>query len=448
MKYSNLALATSVALLSFECSAGGFLEDSKASLSARGLYFENDVRERGGLDQRQSALGLRLDFISGYTPGLVGLGFDIQALQGIGLGGGIDGQSAATVNTVTPVKTDGSPVSDWSRLGGNAKLKVSSTEIKAGNALAPTLPILVSNNSRVMPQAFEGAMFTSKELSSLTWVGGRITDGSSRASSNYSGLAANGGARGSDGFWFTGADWSITKDLVVQYYYAKLQDYYTQNFLGLVHTFPIAPGQTLKTDLRYFNSDSDGKAGSTGYVFNNAGGYARKPGQVDNTTWSATLTYTNGGHSLLAGYQRVGDDGAMAYVNAGSVRDGKGSLEGQGGASVYLYTDVMANTFVRAGEDTAYAQYAYDFAASGIPGLKASLMYLDGRNIKDRFGTGQEYREWERDLRVDYVIQSGPLKNLGATLMRGNFRTEVPGNQGGAGIDQTRVYLNYSYSFR
>lgn len=448
MKHADIAIFTSLVFISIDCMAGGFIEDSATSISARGLYFENDVRERGGLDQRQSALGLRLDFISGYTNGLLGFGLDLQALQGIGLGGGIDNQSSSTVNTVTPVKTDGTPVDGWSRFGGNAKLKLSSSELKIGNALAPNLPVLVSNNSRVMPQAFEGGMLTSKELDALTLVGGKISEGSSRASSNYSGLAANGGAKGSEGFWFAGADWSVTKNLVLQYYYAKLEDYYTQNFLGLVHTYSIAPGHTLKTDLRYFDNESDGKVGSSGYVFNNAGGYARKPGQVDNKTWSATLTYASGGHSVLIGYQSVSDDGAMAYVNAGSVRDGKGSLEGQGGASVYLYTDVMANTFVRAGEDTTYAQYSYDFAANGIPGLKASVMYLDGRNIKDRFGGRQEYSEWERDLRLDYVVQSGPLKNFGATLMRGNFRTEVPGNQGGADIDQTRLYLNYSYTFR
>ncbi|HDS1743947.1 MULTISPECIES: OprD family outer membrane porin [Pseudomonas] len=448
MRHADIAVITSLLLFGGKCVAGGFVEDATSSLSTRGLYFENDVRERGGADQRQSAMGIRLDLNSGYTPGLLGFGLEVQALVGIGLGGGIDNQSATTVNTVTPVNSDGSPVDEWSRMGGNAKLKLSATELKIGNALAPNLPVLVSNNSRVMPQIFEGAMLTSKEFRSVTVTGGKITDGSSRASSNYSALAANGGARGSNGFWFAGADWAVTKNLLVQYYHAELEDYYKQNFFGLVHTYPIASGHTLKTDLRFFENDSEGRVGSSGYVFNNAGGYARKLGQVDNTTWSATFTYSTGGHALLVGYQSIGDDGAMVYVNPGSVRDGKGSLEGQGGASVYLYTDVMANTFVRAGEDTTYAQYSYDFAATGIPGLKASVMYLSGRNIKDRAGGGQEYSEWERDLRLDYVIQSGPLKNFGATLMRGSFRTEVPGNQGGADIDQTRLYLNYSYHFK
>jgi hypothetical protein len=448
VKVTKVAIATSLTILSANCLSAGFLEDAKTSVGARSLYFENDVREAGGADQRQTALGLRADFASGFTEGTVGFGLDVQALTAFNLGGGIDNQSASTVNTVTPVTSDGSPVDTWARLGGNAKFKVSQTELKIGNALMPNLPILVSNNSRVMPQAFEGGILSVKELNGLNLVGGKITDGSSRASSNYSALAVNGGARGSNSFTFIGGDWSPTKDLLLQYYHAELKDYYVQDFAGLVYTYQIMPGHTLKGDLRYFDNGSDGKSGSNGYVFNNAGGFASKPGEVDNQTWAAMLTYSFGGHAILLGYQSVSDDGSMVYVNSGSVRDGKNSLEGQGGASVYLFTDVMANTFIRAGENTTFGQYSYDFVANGIPGLKASLIYLKGENIKDRTGNGREYSEWERDMRLDYVIQSGPLKDFGASLMRGNFRTEVPGSQGGADVDQTRLYLNYTYSFK
>lgn len=57
-----------------------------------------------------------------------------------------------------------------------------------------------------------------------------------------------GGTRGSDAFWFGGADWKVNKDLTLQYYYANLEDHYNQNFLGLVHIVQIASGQPLKTE--------------------------------------------------------------------------------------------------------------------------------------------------------------------------------------------------------
>ena len=79
----------------------------------------------------------------------------------------------------------------------------------------------------------------------------------------------------------------------------NLQDYYKQHFLGLVHVFPISEGQSFKTDLRYFDSSSDGRNGDAGYQFNNNGGYAKTPGEVDNKTWSAMFTYTLGGSAFL-----------------------------------------------------------------------------------------------------------------------------------------------------
>jgi hypothetical protein len=150
----------------------------------------------------------------------------------------------------------------------------------------------------------------------------------------------------------------------------------------------------------------------------------------------------------MLGHQRVSDDGAMVYVSSGNVRGGNGSLEGQGGASVYLFTDSLINAFVRAGENTTFGQYSYDFAGAGVPGLKAYYVYLRGDDIKDAKGSGREYSEWERDMRLDYVLQSGPLKNLAFSLRRGNFRTEVPNSQGGIDYDQTRLYVNYTYTFK
>jgi hypothetical protein len=448
MKSNQVVVAASISLLSLNCLAAGFLEDSKSSVGLRTMYFENDNREAEGPDQRQTAQGARVDFVSGFSQGTVGFGLDVQGLLGLSLGGGIDHQSSATVNTVTPVDSDGSPVSSWTRAGGNLKAKYSKSELAVGTVLAPNLPILVANDSRVMPQNFEGGMLTSKEWDGLTLTGGKLTQGASRASSNYSGLAVSGGSKGSNDFTFVGGDWKPREDLLLQYYHSNLENYYSQDFFGLVHVFNIAENQSIKSDLRYFKSDSDGKNGSAGYFFNNAGGYADTPGKVDNNTWSAMFTYSLGSHAFMLGHQRVSNDGAMVYVSSGNVRGGNGSLEGQGGASVYLFTDSLINAFVRAGENTTYGQYSYDLAGAGVPGLKAYFIYLRGDDIKDAKGSDKEYSEWERDMRLDYVLQSGPLKNLAFSLRRGNFRTEVPNSQGGIDYDQSRLYVNYTYAFK
>jgi hypothetical protein len=445
MNKSNLALAVAVGVLAQQAGAAGFLEDSKASVSSRTYYFDADAREGAATPanrQREAAEGLKFDYLSGFTQGTVGFGIDAQALVGIHLDGG-KGHHPDN-NSFSPSDSDGSAESEWSRLAGNVKARFSKTEAHLGGALQPNMPILIANDSRVLPQTFEGGTITSKEIDNVTFNLGQLEHATGRASSNSTGLAVNGGTQESNKFRYAGADWKVTKDLMLQYYYANLEDYYKQNFLGLVHVYPIASNQSFKTDLRYFDSSSDGKNGDAGYRFNNNGGYAKTLGEVDNQTWSATFTYTLGGSAFLLGHQRVSDDGGFVFLNQGSVLDGNGRNEGAGGASFYSFTDATVGSFIRAGENTTYGQYSYDFASLGVPGLKASISYLSGQDIKATNGVGKDLSEHETDARIDYVIQTGALKGFGTTLRHGTYRGD------GTSLvdqDQTRLIFNYTYSF-
>jgi hypothetical protein len=441
MNKSTLALAVAVGVLAQQAGAAGFIEDSKASVSSRTMYYNNDNRD-GGADQRETAEGLKFDYLSGFTQGIVGFGFDAQALLGIHLEGG-RGHHPDN-NSFFPSDTDGSASDTYSRVAGNVKARFSKTEAHYGGALQPNMPILVANDSRLLPQTFEGGTITSKEIDNVTLNVGQLEHAAGRASSNTTGLAVAGGTEESNQFRYAGADWKVTKDLTLQYYHANLEDYYKQNFFGLVHVLPISANQSFKSDLRYFDSSSDGKNGDVGYRFNNNGGYAKTPGEVDNKTWSAMFTYTLGANAFLLGHQRVSDDGGFVYLNQGNVVDGNGRNEGAGGASFYSFTDSMINGFVRAGENTTFGQYTLDFASLGVPGLKTSIAYLHGDNIKAANGVGGDQSEWERDLRVDYVIQQGPLKGFGTTLRHGTYRGS---DTGIADQDQTRLIFNYTYSF-
>ena len=443
MNNNNKSLSASIALAGLTmgmalspAAHAAFLEDSKASISARNFYYDNDNRE-GGADQREWAQGFRLDYLSGFTEGAVGFGLDVQALVGIHLDGG-KGHHPDN-NSFTPSDSDGSAVDEWSRMGATAKARFSRTEARYGNTLAPNLPILVANDARVLPQTFEGGMITSKEIDNFTFVAGQLEHATGRASSNRTGLSVAGGTEESNQFRFGGADWKVTKDLTLQYYYSNLEDFYKQHFLGLVHVLPIGDDQSFKTDLRYFDSRSDGANGTAGYMFNNNGGYAKTPGEVDNKTWSAMFTYTLGGNALMLGHQRVSDDGGFVWVNQGNLAN-----EGAGGASFYLFTDSVINQFARAGENTTFGQYSYDFAAMGVPGLKASVAYLHGDDIKSVAAGGADQKEWETDMRVDYVIQSGALKGFGTTVRHGTYRG---GGTNIADQDQTRLIFNYTYNF-
>lgn len=443
MYKSSLALAVALGVLAQQAGAAGFVEDSKLSLSSRTMYYNGDNREdhaKPGAerpDQRESGQGFKLDYISGFTQGTVGFGVDAQALWGIHL----DGGEGYHKSGFFPDDGKGS-AAQWARFGANAKARFSKTEAHFGSALAPNLPILVSNDGRLLPQTFEGGTIQSKEIDNLTINAGQLTHAMGRASSNRTGLSVAGSNAESNKFRYGGLDYKLTPDLTLQYYYSNLEDFYKQHFLGATHVFKIADDQSFKTDLRYFDSSSDGKNGNdSAYNFNNNGGYAKNTGEIDNKTWSAMFTYTLGGHALMLGHQQVGDDGGFVWLNQGSLSNDSGTSEGAGGSSFYLFTDSMINQFARAGENTTFGQYSYDFAALGVPGLKASVAYLRGDDIRNKSGSGT-YNEWERDARIDYTLQEGALKGLGFSLRQGVYRGA---GESSADQDQARFIVNYTY---
>jgi hypothetical protein len=407
-----------------------FLSDSKATLGMRSFYFNNDNRDGTAAPSKTEewAQGFMLDYKSGYTDGTIGFGVDALGLMGITLD---SGKGRHVGSTMIPSDGDNSAVDEWSRLGLTGKVKVSKSELRYGT-LIPKLPILVANDGRLLPQTFEGGQITSSEFKDLTLTGGRIEHATGRGSTDRTGLAAMGGTRESNQFDFAGGDWKVTKDLTAQYYYANLDNYYTQQFFGLIHTLVLSDNQSLKTDLRYFKTDSSGEnsSGTSGYRIS---GYTKNGnGEIDNRTWSAALVYTLGGHAITAGYQSVSDGSSFTQLNQGSLAD-----KGAGGSSLYLYTDRLIQSFSRAGERTSFGQYAYDFAALGVPGLKASVMYLSGDNIKTISGDNQ--KEWERDISLDYVLQSGALKGVGFGWRNGKSNSEAARDQ-----DQNRVFVSYS----
>ncbi|WP_311971974.1 OprD family outer membrane porin [Pseudomonas baltica] len=454
MRKSSLALAIAVGALAQQASAAGFLEDSHASVSSRTFFFQNDNREAApgsNADQRELATILRADFISGYTQGTVGFGLDLVGFQAFYLGG--DNKHTAN-NSFFPGKAQDADDA-FSGAGGNVKAKISKTELKLGNALAPNLPILVANDGRVAPQFFQGGSITSKDIDNLTLTAGQLEQQRGRASSNWTGMSVNGAIKDSNKFIYAGGDWKATKDLTLQYYFANLEDFYKQNFLGLLHVWQIDKDQSFKTDLRWFNTTSDGANADhqAGYGFNGNGsgntgaatarGWRRADGEIDNTMGIAMFTYTLGGHSLMVGHQRISDSGGFVYMNSGSMREGTNAATGNGGVSFYSFTDSLISGFNKAGENTTFGQYSYDFARLGVPGLKASAAYLSGVNVRPYGNQDGRGTEHETDLRVDYVIQSGALKGFGTTLRQGIYN----GNVGTAKTNQTRLIFNYTYNF-
>ncbi len=446
MNKSTLAVAVAVGLLAQQAGAAGFIEDSKATLKLRNFYINTDNRDSGtkaaGAQNKleEWGQGFQLDYTSGFTQGTVGFGVDAIALLGVRLdsGGGTNGRSGNSYGgTVFPSKSNGDAVNEYSSLGLTAKAKISQTELRYGT-LMPKLPVISYNDGRLLPQTFEGGQITSNEFKDLTLIGGQIEHVKGRNSSNNEQMSIGGASArtaNSNKFIYAGGDYKVTKDLLLQYYYGNLDKFYKQNFLGLVHNWSIGPG-VLKTDLRYFNSRDDGKNGYDSDYFS-SGDYSNSvlkngKGKVDNNLYSGLFLYTVEGHTFGGGYQVSNGSSDFPWLNQGD------------GSSNYTITDMQIQKFGRAGERTWQARYSYDFAKVGVPGLTAGAVYLRGDNI-DTYGksgqTSNGASEWERDITVAYVVQEGPLKNLGVMWKNAMWRNDIAGQRD---QDENRLIVSYS----
>ena len=446
MKKASLALAVAAGTLGLtlgNAANAAFIEDSTAKLDLRNYYFNHDVRDADTPSNKEWGQAFQLNLQSGFTEGTVGFGVDALGLLGVKLDSGSRTNKTGrerTPGVLFPTDSDNSAVDEFSSLGLTGKVRVSKTIAQFGT-LQPKLPVVTFNDGRLIPQTFEGAQITSNEIDNLTLVVGQLEHAKGRTSSNAESLSIAGAGTNVDSnkFYYGGADYKINKDLLVQYYYGNLDDFYKQHFLGLTHTLAIGPG-SLKTDLRYFDTGSDGKNGSaagradgylgSGYYGRNALGNAITTGEVDNRTWSAFFTYSLEGHALSAGYQQVSGDSNFIQLN-------QGSIPGQGGATTYLITDRQITNFGRAGERTWIGQYGYDFGKIGVPGLTANVLYMKGDNIK---AAGGDQKEWERDLTVSYVLQQGSLKGLGFAWRNASLRSQTSTGD----IDQNRLIVSYS----
>jgi hypothetical protein len=420
-----------------------FLKDSKATLNLRNFYINNDVRNQASPSIREWGQAFMLDYKSGLTEGPVGVGLDVLGLWGVRLDSGGDADKKngleRSPGSVFPLQSNGQAVGEFGRVGVTGKLQVSKTEVRVGTLL-PKLPVITYTDSRMLPQTFEGEQITVREIDRLTLVGGQIEHAAERNSSGYHGMSiggANSGAKAQDSnkFYYAGADYQISKSLLAQYYYGNLQDFYQQHFLGLVHNWTLPVG-ALKTDLRYFASTSDGKNASaagraegyvgSGYYGVGANGKAITSGEIDNRLWSGQLTYSLEGHALSAGYQQVSGNSDFPHLNDGQ------------GRTLYLLTNAQMHKFHNAGEKTWVLGYVYDFAKVGAPGLRTSLNYFTGRDIDD---SQYQRKEWERDLRVDYAVQSGPLKGLGFVWQYAMWHGNDLGQRD---QDEHRLIVNYA----
>ena len=398
----------SIPLLAQSALAQGFVEDSSATLSTSNIYFNRDFRDGAGQSKREEwAQGFILHLKSGYTPGTVGFGLDAQAMLGVKL----DSSPDRTGTGLLPTHDDGRAADEYSKLNLTAKARVSQSELLIGSLL-PKLPTLNPNTSRILPQTFEGGMATLNEIDDLSISVGRLTKVKNRDSTDAEKILLNnknrrfGGAFEADHFDWVGVDYKFVPHLAGSYHLAQLDDIYRQHFVGLTHQLALGQGQ-LKSELRVAISDEQGAA---------------KAGDIDNQAWQALFSYAIEGHRLGFNLQKMRGDNAFPYID---------------GSNPALANFVQINDFAEAGQRSAQVRYDYNFASQGLPGLSFMSRYTKGDQAK--LIAGGRGTDWERNTELQYVIQSGPLENLGLRWRNATYRSSYARD-----VDENRLIVSYS----
>jgi hypothetical protein len=413
MKKTPLALGLTSATLGLTLAFSSFaeadfLKDSKADLELRNFYFNSDYRQDGASQSKRDewAQGLILNYQSGFTEGPVGFGVDAIGLLGLKLDSSPDRQNSGLL----PVGSDKAP-DDYSRMGATAKARISKSVLKVGT-LIPSLPTVLPNDGRLLPQTFRGAQLSSLDIDGLTFDAGRLTSNTLRNTSGHEDIEVDGkgikGAVPTDKFDFASANYKWTKDFATGYHYGNLENNYSQSIFNVVHTLRLGKSQSFKTDLRYADSSKDGNT------------------NIDNQAFGARFTYSIQGHSFGTAYQRMKGTTGFPHLD---------------GTDSYLVNYVMISPdFANPEEKSWQVRYDYDFAALGLPGLTFMTRYLKGDNFQRSNGVAGT--EWERNTDIGYVFQSGALKNLAVKWRNGTYRSNDKGND----IDQNRFIVSYTLS--
>lgn len=414
-------------------STNGFIEDSTLSAGLRNFYWNADNRSGSYFNpagERQSyrqewAQGLLAKFSSGYTQGLIGFGLDLHYMGALKLDGG-NGRAGDGIGNGGLVARDneGEPKSGYAKAGGAVKMRIANTELAYGD-LFPDTPVLKYGDIRLLPQTLRGWNLTDRSFSGLALSAGRFFSSSDRTASNHGGQLGTvyGGRReGADFVSFYGGTYSGIDNVKIKLYGSELDNIWNQQFASIEYRVPLQVGGTFNTGVNYYRTRDTGSA---------------LLGAIRNDSWSTRAGYARNGHKFELAYTQIGGNQPFDYV--------------WNSFDIELDAAAQGSDFNSPNEKSWSARYDLDASVLGVPGLTFTARYIRGTGIDGRDAAGAYSRyqavrdgsQWERDLWVKYVVQSGPAKNLSLRVMLATMRTGGDYSAIANDLDQTRIILDY-----
>ncbi|MEG0858941.1 MAG: OprD family porin [Pseudomonas sp.] len=429
MKWSIIALAVAagtsqMAVASSQSESKGFLEDSQLNVKTRMLYFSRDFRNVPNDSQsrvEETGLGFLGTYESGFTQGTVGFGVDAIGMLGLKL----DSGKGRAGTGQFPTGSDGRSEDSFSEGGGAVKMRISDTVLKYGTQFT-ALPVLATDDSRLLPETVEGFLVTSKEIKGLELNAGHFTALNAQSQSYHDSIGGlddnrqkNPGLTQADVF---GGTYAFTDTLSTSLYYSKVEDYWRKYYANVNWALPINDEQGLVFDFNIYDTKSDGE----GKVRTFDG-----ETKLDNRAFSLSAAYNIGAHTFTLAHQRVTGDGDYAYGI-------------DGGGTIFLANSIARSDFNAEDEKSWQARYDLNMASYGVPGLSFMTRYVKGTDAN--VASTDNGKEWERDIEAKYVLQEGPAKDLSFRVRQATYRSGDGVYYGSPSIDELRLIVEYPLS--
>ncbi len=375
LRKTGLHLAVMAALSTPVLAQADLIADSQVKLELRNFLLERDF-DGATADVGSWSQAADLQFVSGYTATPIQFGIDASAT------GAYVFDSTGDDGSLPYDSLAGETAESYGRAGATLKFKYGATELTVGDH-RPHLPVAWDDTTRVLDTIYEGAVIRSTAIENLDLTAGRFWQLVGRDSSNKEDLALYRGTSGkrSDGLDFVGGTYTFPKGFKGTYFYGTLNDIYTQQYLALEQTSGLSNGMKLKSEVRYFDNESDGK---------------EYEGDLDVDALGAMVTLLAGNHMAALSVQTI--DGDRPFP----------TLDGYVPQPALLHW--TTSPFIMPDEQSWGVRYGYDFKGLGVPGLKVLARYTRGTDIDIAGGTDESHSE--RNIYLSYEVQEAALKGL------------------------------------
>ena len=429
----SLAAVISTSSLGDQTQGSGFIEDGSLTLNTRQWYSkeyahkntfytaQTDDGPRKVRDRTAWVQGLKLDFVSGFTQGALGLGLDVSTYTAIAL----ERSKLATAGGGNRllVNKDGDVVDDWSKIGvAAAKFKVADSVLKVGRHQVRT-PVMGYSDTRTLPASFDGASLESHDIDGLTIKSGYFDNASPRTGAGSQDLSPSFGSRlvTSDWIAYAGADYQSQRGWRVSAYTSRFQDIWDREYVGVGNRFKW---HELSVDVQFdfYNTQDSG---------------SQKAGRIDQQAYGLSVSPTYKNHTLKLGLQQIKGDEFFDYVAE---------------SNAINLPNTILSYYNGPNERSFQVNYTNDFAAYGLPGFKTMLWYIKGWGIDGTHYDGgpsgiysaalkqSDESHYEVGTFASYTVQSGDFK--GASLLTGYVWHRASQNQVEGNIEEFRLIVS------